>query len=88
MESDESELMILKNRHEKTTDRPLDDLLVKLFMQKTVGPLQQHMRLNVRTISTFNAALTAPSGRVDHQGQADMDIGALKGRRAPSDLTQ
>ena len=42
MESDESELMILKNRHEKTTDRPLDDLLVKLFMQKTVGPLQQH----------------------------------------------
>eukprot|EP00439_Symbiodinium_sp_Y106_P026027 s4489_g3.t1 len=62
-------------------------------MQKTVGPLQQHLRLNVRNINTFNEApeiiysyiksrhLTVPSGKSDHGGQADMDIGALKGKK-------
>ena len=62
-------------------------------MQKTVGPLQQHLRLNVRNINTFNEALeiiysyiksrhlTVPSGKTDHGGQADMDIGALKGKK-------
>ena len=85
-------LKILKNRHEKTTGRPLgNDLLITLLMQKTVGPLQQHSRLNVRSITTFTEALeivysyrksrhlTVPSRRVDRQGQADMDVGALKG---------
>ena len=54
---------------------------------------QQHLRLNVRNITTFaealeivysfikNRHLTAPSGRVDHQSEADMDIGALKGKK-------
>ena len=52
LESDLSEFIILKN------GRPLDnDLLVTLLMQKTVGPLQQHLRLNVRNINTFNEAL-------------------------------
>ena len=65
-----------------------------LLMQKTVGPLQQHLKLNVRNINAFTEALeiiysyiksrhlTVPSGRADHarQGQADMDIGALKGK--------
>ena len=81
LESDLSEFIILKNRHEKTTGRPLDnDLLVTLLMQKTVGPLQQHLRLNVRNINTFNEALeiiysyiksrhlTVPSGKSDHGG--------------------
>ena len=94
LESDLSELIILKNKHEKTTGRPLDnDLLVTLLMQKTVGPLQQHLRLNVRNIKTFNEALeiiysyiksrhlTVPIGKSDHGGQADMDIGALKGKK-------
>ena len=94
LESDLSEFIILKNRHEKTTGRPLDnDQLVTLLMQKTVGPLQQHLRLNVRNINTFNEALeiiysyiksrhlTVPSGKTDHGGQADMDIGALKGKK-------
>ena len=72
-----------------------NDLLVKLLMQKTVGPFQQHLRLNVRNIHTFTEALeiiysyiksrhlTVPRGRIDnhHQGQADVDIGALKGKQ-------
>ena len=57
LESDLSEFMILKKRHEKTTGRPLDnDLLITLLVQKTVDPLQQHLRLHVRSISTLNEA--------------------------------
>ena len=37
---------------------PLDnDLLITLIMQKTTGPLQQHLRLNVRNINTSTEAL-------------------------------
>ena len=66
-------------------------------MQKTVGPFQQHLRLNVRNIHTFTEALeiiysyiksrhlTVPSGRIDnpYRGQADMDVdvGALTGKK-------
>ena len=58
LESDLSDFIILKNRHEKTTGVPLDnDLLITLIMQKTTGPLQQHLRLNVRNINTFTEAL-------------------------------
>eukprot|EP00439_Symbiodinium_sp_Y106_P052373 s2721_g7.t1 len=58
LESDLSDFIILKNRHEKTTGVPLDnDLLITLIMQKTTGPLQQHLRLNVRNITTFTEAL-------------------------------
>ena len=58
LESDLSDFITLKNRHEKTTGAPLDnDLLPTLIMQKTTGPLQQHLRLNVRNISTFTEAL-------------------------------
>ena len=53
------------------------------------------MRLHVRNINTFTEALeiiysyiksrhlTVPRGRIDnhHQGQADVDIGALKGKQ-------
>ena len=49
LESGLSDFIILKNSHEKTTGVPLDnDLLITLIMQKTTGPLQQHLRLNVR----------------------------------------
>ena len=81
LESDLSEFMILVIGHEKTTRRPLDnDLLITLLLQKTVGPLQQHLHLSVRSINTFNEALeiacsnlwyiksshlTVPSGRTD-----------------------
>ena len=87
LESDLSDFMDLKNRHEKLTGRPLDnDLLITLLMQKTFGPLQQHLRVNVRSITTFTEAseivysyiksrhLTVPNGKTD------MDRGALKGK--------
>ena len=66
------------------------DLLITLIMQKTTGPLQQHLRLNVRNISTFTEALEivysysksrhliVPSR---NDGPVGMDIGALKGRK-------
>ena len=66
-----------------------NDLLITLIMQKTTGPLQQHLRLNVRNISTFTEALeivytyiksrhlVVPSR---NDGPVDMDI-FLKGRK-------
>ena len=91
LESDLSDFIILKNRHEKTTGVPLDnDLLITLIMQKTTGPLQQHLRLNVRNISTFPEALEIVYSYVKsrhlavpsrNDGPVDMDIGALKGRK-------
>ena len=59
LESDLSDFIILKNRHEKTTGVKLDNaLLITLIMQKTTGPLQQHLRLNVRSINTFTDMVT------------------------------
>ena len=85
--------MMLKKKHEKTTGRPLDnDLSIMLLMQTTVGPLQQHLRLNVRieasrcslrclgVFTIKSRHVTAPSGRSGHPGQADMDIGVVKGK--------
>ena len=93
LESDLSDFIILKNRHEKTTGVPLDnDLLITLIMQKTTGPLQQHLRLNVRNITTFTEALEivysyiksrhlVMPGSSKNDGPVDMDIGALKGKK-------
>ena len=73
---------------------PLDnDLLITLIMQKTTGPLQQHLRLNVRNITTFTEALEivysyiksrhlVTPGSSKNDGPVDMDIGAMwKGRK-------
>ena len=86
-----SDFIILKNRHEKTTGAPLDnDLLITLIMQKTTGPLQQHLRLNVRNITTFTEALEIVYSYIKsrhlvvpsrNDGPVDMDIGELKGRK-------
>ena len=91
LENDLSDFIILKNRHEKTTGVPLDnDLLITLIMQKTSGPLQQHLRLNVRNISTFTEALEIVYSYIKsrhlvvpsrNDGPVDMDIFALKGRK-------
>ena len=91
MESGLSDFIILKNRHEKTTGVPLDnDLLITLIMQKTTGPLQQHLRLNVRNITTFTDALEMVYSYIKsrhlvvpsrNDGPVDMDIGAVKGRK-------
>ena len=59
-------------------------------MQKTTGPLQQHLRLNVRNITTFTEALEIVYSYIKsrhlvvpsrNDGPVDMDIGALKGRK-------
>ena len=91
LESDPSDFKILKNRHEKTTGAPLDnDLLITLIMQKTTGPLQQHLRLNIRNINTFIEALEIVYSYIKsrhlvvlsrNNGPADMDIETLKGRK-------
>ena len=93
LESDLSDFIILKNRHEKTTGVPLDNnLLITLIMQKTTGPLQQHLRLNVRNITTFTEALEIVYSYIKSRhlvtqgsrsdGPVDMDIGAMwKGRK-------
>ena len=74
-----------------------NDLLITLIMQKTTGPLQQHLRLNARNITTFTEApeivysyiksrhLVMP-GSNKNDGPVDMDIGAMwkergKGRK-------
>ena len=58
LESDSSEFAMLKNRHAKTTGKPLDnDLLITLLMQKTTGSLQTHLWLNVRSLNMFSEAL-------------------------------
>ena len=91
LESDLSDFIILKNRHEKPTGVPLDnDLLITLIMQKTTGPLQQHMGLNVRNITTFTEAQEIVYSYIKSRhlvvprrddGPVDVDIGALKGRK-------
>ena len=59
-------------------------------MQKTTGPLQQHLRLNVRNITTFTEALEIVYSYIKsrhlvvpsrNDGPVDMDIGELKGRK-------
>ena len=56
-------------------------------MQKTTGPLQQHLRLNVRNMTRFTEALEIVYNYIKsrhlvvpsrNDGPVDMDIGALK----------
>ena len=57
-ESDLTEFLSLKSRHEKATSRPLqDDLLVAMMVNNTQGSLQQHLRLNVAVLTTFDEIL-------------------------------
>ena len=45
LESDLSGFLTVKNKHEMTTGRPIDDdLLITLLMQKTMCPVQQQFR--------------------------------------------
>ena len=53
-----TEFFSLKNRYEKATGRALaNDLLVTMMVNKTHGPLQQHLRLNVGNLTTFDDVL-------------------------------
>ena len=49
-----SEWETLKNRYGRLTGTTLPDtILVATLLNKTAGPLQQHLRLNVRTLDTY-----------------------------------
>ena len=97
LEGDLNDFLIVKSRPEKRSGRPIDDdLLITLLMQKATGPLQQHLRLHIRSVTTFQHSLdivyaytkskhltdsTAPiTAHASSQGAAPMDIGALKGK--------
>ena len=93
-EADLTEFLSLKNRHEKATSRALqDDLLVTMMVNKTHGSLQQHLRLNVGDLTTFDDVLEIVKNyyqsrhlanwkhtSASNSDPAPMDIGALKGK--------
>ena len=92
-EQDYSEWETLKNRYERHTGTTLpDSALVATLLNKTSGPLQQHLRLNVRTLDTYENVKSVilaycqsrhVIGLGTNNGPAPMDVGALtkgKGR--------
>ena len=86
----------VKVRYETLTGTSLPDgVLIATLLNKTSGPLQQHLRLNstsIRTypqmreviVSYFRSRLmlhgTASHTSASSQGPAPMDVGALKGK--------
>ena len=95
-EQDYSEWETLKARYEKQTGAALpDNILVATLLNRTAGPLQQHLRLNVRTMDTYDTVRDVITAyyqsrhirnfrTVDTGGPAPMDVGALwrKGGRS------
>ena len=92
-EQDYSEWETLKNRYERHTGRTLpDSVLVATLLNQTSGPLQPDLRLNVRTLDTYENVklviltyyqLRHVTGLGTNNGPAPMDVGALtkgKGR--------
>ena len=83
-EQDYTEWEQLKNRYERQTGTALpDSILVATLLNKTSGSLQQHLRLNVRTLDTYdtvrNVILDYYQSRhvVKSDTQTPMDIGAM-----------
>ena len=92
-EQDYSEWETLKNKYGRHTGMTLpDSVLVATLLSKTSGPLQQHLRLNVRTLDTYENVTSVilayyqsrhVTGLGTNNGPAPMDVGALtkgKGR--------
>ena len=53
-----TEFLSLKSRHEKATSKALqDDLLATMVVNKTQGPMQQHLRVKVGDLTTFDDVL-------------------------------
>ena len=82
----------IKARYESQTGQAIpDSILVATLLNKTTGPLQQHLRLNASALLTYeqtrNVIVQYHHSRHilrnmpgnDNQGPAPMDIGALKG---------
>ena len=88
-EQDYSEWETLKARYEKQTGAALpDNILVATLLNGTTGPLQQHLRLNVRTMDSYDTVKDVITAyyqsrhitnlrTVDTGGPAPMDVGAL-----------
>ena len=82
-----------KVKYEKQTGTELpDSVLVAMLLNKTSGPLQQHLRLNARNLTTYEhiraTALEYHQSRhiltgaaSSSQGPAPMDIGGLQGKK-------
>ena len=82
----------IKIRYETQTGQAIpDSILVATLLNKTSGPLQQHLRLNAPALATYDQTRSVivqyyhsrhilrntPQGRADSQGRALMDIGGL-----------
>ena len=52
-EQDFSEWETLKARYERQSGTALHSILVATLLNKTSGTLQQHLRLNVRSLDTY-----------------------------------
>ena len=88
-EQDYSEWETLKARYERQAGAPLpDNVLVATLLNKTSGALQQHLRLNVRTMDAYDTVRevitayyqsrhVANFRSTDTGGPAPMDVGAL-----------
>ena len=88
-EQDYSEWETLKARYEKQTGAALpDNILVATLLNRTAGPLQRHVRLNVRTMDSYDTVRDVIAAyyqsrhitnfrTVDTGGPAPMDVGAL-----------
>ena len=49
-EQDYSECEMLKNRYERQTQTQLPDSIMFALLNKTTGPLQQQLRMNMRIL--------------------------------------
>ena len=83
-----------KVKYEKQTGTELpDSVLVATLLNKTSGPLQQHLRLNARNLTTYediratileyhqSRHILTGAASSSSQGPAPMDIGGLKGKK-------
>ena len=84
----------IKVKYEKQTGTALpDSVLVATLLNKTSGALQTHLRLNARTLTTYEEIRTTileyhqsrhiltGASSSSNQGPAPMDIGGLKGKK-------
>ncbi|CAE7254846.1 RE2 [Symbiodinium natans] len=84
----------IKTKYERQTGADLpDSVLVATLLNKTSGALQQHLRLNARTLTTYedikativeyyqSRHLIMSNSSSSNQGPAPMDIGGLKGKK-------
>ena len=90
-EQDFSTWETFKAKYEKQAGTELPDgVLVATLLSKTSGPLQQHLTLNARNLTTYEditileyhqSRHILTGGASSSQGPAPMDIGGLKGKK-------